>query len=71
AKEIASSYEVGQKVYVHCGSGGGRAGVAATAVLIELGLAHSLEEAEAAVKKARPQVTIRPKMEDALQQLYK
>ncbi len=71
AKEIASSYEAGQKVYVHCGSGGGRAGVAATAVLIELGLANSLEEAEEAVKKARPQVTIRPKMEDALQQLYK
>jgi len=71
AKEIALSYEAGQKVYVHCGSGGGRAGVAATAVLMELGMANSLEEAEAAVKKARPQVTIRPIMEDALQKLYK
>lgn len=71
AKEIATAYEAGKKVYVHCGSGGGRAGVAATALLMELGMANSLEEAETAVKKARPQVTIRPKMEDALQQLYK
>lgn len=38
---------------------------------MELGMVNSLEEAEAAVKKARPQVSIRPKMEDALQQLYK
>ena len=58
-------------VYFHCGSGGGRAGVAATAVLMELGFASSLEEAEAAVKEARPQVTIRPKMADALRKLYK
>ncbi|TQR30573.1 hypothetical protein C7Y47_15715 [Lysinibacillus sphaericus] len=71
AKEIVSAYENGQKVYFHCGSGGGRAGVAATAVLMELGMANSLEEAEGAVKKARPQVTIRPKMADALQKLYK
>lgn len=43
AKEIVSAYENGQKVYFHCGSGGGRAGVAATAVLMELGMANSLE----------------------------
>lgn len=71
ANEIVSAYESGQKVYFHCGSGGGRAGVAAAAVLMELGLAGSLEEAEAVVKEARPQVTIRPKMADALQKLYK
>ncbi|MDM5231240.1 protein-tyrosine phosphatase family protein [Lysinibacillus pakistanensis] len=71
ADEIISAYENGQKVYFHCGSGGGRAGVAATAVLMELGFASSLEVAEAAVKEARPQVTIRPKMADALRKLYK
>ncbi|WP_155593442.1 protein-tyrosine phosphatase family protein [Lysinibacillus cavernae] len=71
AKEIALAYEAGKKVYVHCGSGGGRAGVAATAVLMELGMTNSLEEAEATVKEARPQVAIRPKMEEALQKLYK
>jgi len=71
AKEIVSAYDNGQKVYFHCGSGGGRAGVAATAVLMELGVDNSLEEAEEAVKNARPQVTIRPKMADALHKLYK
>ena len=71
ADEIISAYENGQKVYFHCGSGGGRAGVAATAVLMELGFASSLEVAEAAVKATRPQVTIRPKMADALRKLYK
>jgi len=70
AKKIVSAYESGQKVYFHCGSGGGRAGVAATAVLMELGLANSLEEAESAVKKARSQVTIRPNMASALKKLY-
>jgi len=70
AKKIVSAYESGQKVYFHCGSGGGRAGVAATAVLMELGLANSLEEAESAVKKARSQVTIRPNMATALKKLY-
>lgn len=71
AKEIATAYHEGKKVYFHCGSGSGRAGVAATAVLMELGLAKTLEEAEAAVKQARPQVTIRSAMETALQKLYK
>lgn len=71
AKEITAAYHAGKKVYFHCGSGGGRAGVAATAVLMELGLADSLEEAESAVKEARPQVTIRPNMATALQKLYK
>ena len=71
AKEITTAYHEGKKVYFHCGSGSGRAGVAATAVLMELGLAKTLEEAETAVKKARPQVSIRPTMETALQKLYK
>lgn len=71
AKEITAAYHEGKKVYFHCGSGGGRAGVAATAVLMELGLADSLEEAESAVKEARPQVTIRPNMAVALKKLYK
>ena len=71
AKEITAAYHEGKKVYFHCGSGGGRAGVAATAVLMELELSDSLEEAQSAVKEARPKVTIRPNMATALQKLYK
>ena len=70
-EEVVKAYEAGEKVYFHCGSGGGRAGVMAVATLIELGLAKSLEEAEAMAKEARPKVNIRPNMREALEKLYK
>ena len=70
-EEVVKAYEAGEKVYFHCGSGSGRAGVMAVATLLELGMAKSLEEAEALTKEARPKVTIRPNMREALEQLYK
>ena len=70
-EEVVKAYEAGEKVYFHCGSGGGRAGVMAVATLMELGLAKSLDEAEAMAKQARPKVNIRPKMREALETLYK
>lgn len=71
AQEIIAAYNDGKKVFFHCGSGGGRAGVMAVATLMELGTAQSLEEAEQKVKDARSIVNIRPNMKDALEQLYK
>ena len=70
-EEVVKAYEAGESVYFHCGSGGGRAGVMAIATLIELGLAKSLEEAEAMAKQARSKVNIRPNMREALEKLYK
>lgn len=70
-EEVVKAYEAGEKVYFHCGSGGGRAGVMAVATLIELGLAKSLDEAEAMAKQARSKVNIRPNMREALETLYK
>ena len=70
-EEVVKAYEAGEKVYFHCGGGGGRAGVVAVATLIELGLAKSLDEAEAMAKQARSKVNIRPNMREALEQLYK
>ncbi len=70
-EEVVKAYEAGEKVYFHCGSGGGRAGVMAVATLIELGLAKSLDEAEAMAKEARSKVNIRPNMREALEKLYK
>ena len=70
-EEVVKAYEAGEKVYFHCGSGGGRAGVMAIATLIELGVAKSLDEAEAMAKQARSKVNIRPNMREALEQLYK
>lgn len=71
AIDVVAAFEDGKKVYFHCGSGTGRAGVMAAATLIELGLADSVEEAENKVKVARPKVNIRPKMKEALAELYK
>ncbi|WP_332647453.1 protein-tyrosine phosphatase family protein [Lysinibacillus sp. 54212] len=68
---VVEAYKAGEKVYFHCGSGGGRAGVMAVATLLELGLAHDLEDAEAKAKEARPAITIRPTMREALEKLYK
>ena len=70
-EEVVKAYEAGEKMYFHCGGGGGRAGVMAVATLIELGLAKSLDEAEAMAKQARSKVNIRPNMREALEQLYK
>lgn len=70
-EEVVKAYEAGENVYFHCGSGGGRAGVMAVATLIELGVAKSLDEAEAMAKQARSKVNIRPNMREALEQLYK
>ncbi|WP_431028681.1 protein-tyrosine phosphatase family protein [Lysinibacillus sp. LZ02] len=70
-EEVVKAYEAGEKIYFHCGSGGGRAGVMAVATLMELGVAESLDEAELIAKQARPKVNIRPNMREALEKLYK
>lgn len=70
-QDIIAAVNDGKKVYFHCGSGGGRAGVMAVATLMELGTAQSLEEAEQKVKETRPTVNIRPNMKAALKHLYK
>lgn len=70
-QQVIDTYKAGEKVYFHCGSGNGRAGVMAVAMLLELGLATNLEDAEAKVKKVRPTINIRPNMREALENLYK
>ncbi|WP_238600547.1 protein-tyrosine phosphatase family protein [Metasolibacillus meyeri] len=71
ATGIKETYEAGKNIYIHCGSGNGRASVMATAVLVELGLANDLESAEQLVKEMRQTVNIRPNMREALEKLYK
>jgi hypothetical protein len=54
----------GGKVYVHCGAGVGRAPSMAAAYLVAEG--HSLEEALAMIRKARPFIAITPPQMDQL-----
>lgn len=68
--QVVDAYKEGKNIYIHCGSGNGRAGVMCVATLIELGLAENLSDAEVKVKKVRPIVNVRPKMREALETLY-
>lgn len=71
AKAIKEAYVQGKNIYIHCGSGGGRAGVMSAAVLQEIGKVDSLQQAIEQVKAVRPIVEIRPNMQQALEELYK
>ena len=69
-KEVIGAYNAGKNVYFHCNTGRGRAGTVATATLLELGLANSVEEAEQKAKEIRPTINVRPQFKEALKRIY-
>lgn len=69
-KEVVQAYEEGKNIYFHCNSGNGRGGTVATATLLELGLAKTVEEAEAKAQEIRPSINVRPKFKEALHRIY-
>ncbi|MBE1554300.1 protein-tyrosine phosphatase family protein [Sporosarcina limicola] len=69
--EVIDAYNAGKNVYFHCNTGRGRGGTIATATLLELGLAHSVDEAEQKAKEIRPEINPRPQFKDALERIYK
>lgn len=71
AEKIANDYATGESIYIHCGSGTGRAAVMVAATLIEMGQATSVEEAIQIVKDKRRGAKFKPNMIDALHSLYK
>jgi protein-tyrosine phosphatase len=66
-----NAYNSGKNVYFHCNTGRGRAGTIATATLLELGQADSVDEAEQKAKEIRPQINVRPQFKEALKRIYK
>lgn len=64
---IQSMIDSGEKVYIHCGAGVGRAPTMAAAYLMSTGL--SLEDALAAIRKVRPFIYIMPPQMDFLKRL--
>ncbi len=68
--EVVNAYKAGKNVYFHCNTGRGRAGTVATAILLELGLANSVEEAEQQATAIRPTINIKPQFKEALKRLY-
>ena len=69
-KKVVDAYKEGQNVYFHCNTGRGRAGTIATATLLELGLADSIDEAEQQAKVIQPTINVKPQFKDALKRIY-
>lgn len=69
-KKVVNAYNEGKNVYFHCNTGRGRAGTIATATLLELGLADSIDEAEQQAKAIQPTINVKPQFKEALQRIY-
>ncbi len=69
-KKVVDAYKEGKNVYFHCNTGRGRAGTIATATLLELGLADSIDEAEQQAKVIQPTINVKPQFKDALKRIY-
>ncbi|MNW66426.1 Dual specificity phosphatase, catalytic domain [compost metagenome] len=67
---VTAAVNSGKTVYFHCAGGRNRTGTIATGVLLELGLASTVEEAEALAKEKRPDINIKQEMRDVLQGFY-
>lgn len=67
---VMAAYHSGKNVYFHCNTGRGRGGTIAAAVLLELGQAETVVEAEEKVKAIRPTTNIRPEFREALNNIY-
>ncbi|ALP36266.1 protein phosphatase [Paenibacillus sp. IHB B 3084] len=60
----------GKTAYFHCAGGRNRTGTVATGVLLELGLATTVEEAETLAKEKRPDIHFKQEMRDVLKGFY-
>lgn len=69
-KEVMGAYHNGKNVYFHCNTGRGRGGTIATAVMMELEKANTVDEAATLVKDIRPVTNVRPEFKDALKKIY-
>lgn len=67
---VMDAYHAGKNVYFHCNTGRGRAGTVATATLLELELAKTIEEAEQKAQEIRPTINVRPQFKKALKRIY-
>ncbi|WP_369900098.1 dual specificity protein phosphatase family protein [Bacillus manliponensis] len=67
---VKGAVEQGKKVYFHCSGGRNRTGTVATGLLLELGHASTVEEAEQKAKEIRSIININTEMMQVLKRLY-
>jgi protein-tyrosine phosphatase len=67
---ISEAVKKGRTVYFHCAGGRNRTGTVATGLLLELGVASTVEEAEDLARDKRPDIQIKGTMREVLNRLY-
>ncbi|WP_241139187.1 protein-tyrosine phosphatase family protein [Bacillus mycoides] len=67
---VKEAVEQDKKVFFHCSGGRNRTGTVATGLLLELGHASSVDEAEQKAKEIRSIINIKPEMKQVLKRLY-
>lgn len=68
--EVVGAYNFGKKVAFHCGGGKGRTGTVAVGILLQLGLAHTFEDAEIKAKSIRSIINIKPMQKELLNKIF-
>ncbi|MBJ7966853.1 protein-tyrosine phosphatase family protein [Bacillus cereus] len=67
---VKEAVEQDKKVFPHCSGGSNRTGTVATGLLVELGHASNVDEAEQKAKEIRSSINIKPEMKQVLNRLY-
>ena len=67
---VVSAYHEGKNIYFHCQGGSNRTGTVAIGTLLALGKASTFQEAEEIAKNARPKISVKPEMKEALKRIY-
>ncbi|WP_339296975.1 dual specificity protein phosphatase family protein [Paenibacillus sp. FSL R5-0623] len=67
---VTEAVQEGKKVFFHCAGGRNRTGTVATALLMNLGEASTVEEAEKLAMERRPDISIKPEMRNMLKNMY-
>lgn len=67
---VKEAVDQGKKVYFHCSGGKNRTGTVATGLLLELGHASNIEEAEKQAKEVRSVIDVKPELKNVLKRLY-
>ncbi|WJE55777.1 tyrosine-protein phosphatase (plasmid) [Bacillus cereus] len=67
---VKEAVEQGKTVYFHCSGGRNRTGTVATGLLLALGHASNVDEAEQQAKTIRPVISIKPELKQVLTNLY-
>lgn len=67
---VTKAVQSDKKVFFHCAGGRNRTGTVATALLINLNEATTLEEAEKLAMERRPDISIKPEMRKILKRMF-